>query len=305
MQKPSQPEGILVLGLPRSGTTLLRRLLDAHSGISCPGETNLFGAAARFLRSDSVAATIPIGVLSSLQFLDYQPEDVVDRMREFVFRFHRETSQRRGKRRWADKSPLDVFYLEQIETLVSGRAQFICLHRHALDVALSLQGFCDKAGGYYAEIHPYIARFREPLVAFVTIWVEKTRQLIELEKRHSSGAVSLKYEDLIADPDGQLQRVLRSIGEEFEPGIIQRALADHDNLGLGDWKTYSKDQIDSSSVGKWKQLPARMIEKLAEIANPTLVELGYPAVTLQDTDADMDDQRKYEVGLLVQQMRKK
>ncbi|MCA9663328.1 MAG: sulfotransferase, partial [Myxococcales bacterium] len=31
--------GIIVLGAPRSGTTLLRRLLDAHPNIACPPET--------------------------------------------------------------------------------------------------------------------------------------------------------------------------------------------------------------------------------------------------------------------------
>ena len=43
------PSFVVLLGFPRSGTTLLSRLLDAHPEISCPPETHLLSAASRFL----------------------------------------------------------------------------------------------------------------------------------------------------------------------------------------------------------------------------------------------------------------
>jgi hypothetical protein len=55
-------EGILLLGSPRSGTTLLRRLVDAHPNIACPGETNVFSSCGRFLRSERIAEGVRIGV---------------------------------------------------------------------------------------------------------------------------------------------------------------------------------------------------------------------------------------------------
>ena len=61
-------QGIVILGMPRSGTTLLRRLLDVHPAICCPPETNLLGAAARFLREETFAGGMAIGVLSGLSF---------------------------------------------------------------------------------------------------------------------------------------------------------------------------------------------------------------------------------------------
>ena len=58
--------GIVVLGAPRTGTTLLRRLLDGHPDICCPGETFLLTSAARFLRPDYVSEGIEYGVLGGL-----------------------------------------------------------------------------------------------------------------------------------------------------------------------------------------------------------------------------------------------
>ena len=48
-------KGVIILGCPRSGTTLLRRLLDSHPDLSCPGETFLFRGAARFLKEDTIS----------------------------------------------------------------------------------------------------------------------------------------------------------------------------------------------------------------------------------------------------------
>ena len=61
--------GIVVLGTPRSGTTLLRRLLDAHPNIACPPETYVLSGAARFLHEETFAQGLKIGTLS-LQLVD-------------------------------------------------------------------------------------------------------------------------------------------------------------------------------------------------------------------------------------------
>lgn len=58
--------GIVVLGLFRSGTTLLRRLLDAHPRIHCPSETFLFSACANFVESQEIAEGMEVGAMSGL-----------------------------------------------------------------------------------------------------------------------------------------------------------------------------------------------------------------------------------------------
>jgi len=62
MPTKAKYDGIIVIGCPRSGTTLLRRLLDAHPNIAAPGETYLFTACARFLRSERAVDGMDVGV---------------------------------------------------------------------------------------------------------------------------------------------------------------------------------------------------------------------------------------------------
>src|SRR3972149_7016175 len=116
-QESSDYEGIIVLGMPRSGTTLLRRLLNAHPNICCPPETNLLSAAARFLEEHRFSGGHSVGVANALAFSGYAEQEVDARLREFVFGFFREFSGREGKRRWAEKTAFDAFHLDEIEKL--------------------------------------------------------------------------------------------------------------------------------------------------------------------------------------------
>ena len=59
MNEPAK-RGVVIIGTPRSGTTLLRRILDAHPAIACPPETYLLSGAARFLHEESFAQGLKI-----------------------------------------------------------------------------------------------------------------------------------------------------------------------------------------------------------------------------------------------------
>jgi len=304
MAKPKH-EGILILGTPRSGTTLLRRILDAHPNIACPGETSLFSACARFLRSDEIAEGVMIGVRTGLSYAGFSETEVLDRLRELAFSFHREHARRQKKARWAEKTAFDAFHLAEIEELCGDHAFFICVQRHGLDVACSLVELCDKNGGYLPELHEYIKKYPHPLQAFAHTWVDLTTTIRAFAKRHPRNALLVRYEDLVGEPEGTLRTILDFIGEEWTDDLIRSGVKRKENLGLGDWKTYGKDSVENTSVSRWKQLSRTTVSKLGAIVNPTLVECGYEPVPTEAAPAGDDvARRRYELGLALNAMKR-
>lgn len=296
-------EGILVLGAPRSGTTLLRRLLDAHPRIACPPETNVFTACGRFLRSEKTADGVGIGVLEGLEYAGFSRADVLGRLREFAFSFHREYAARRGKPRWAAKTAFDAFYLPEVELLCADRCAFLCIQRHGLDVACSIQELCEKNGGYLQELHAYVVRYPAVLEAFAHAWVDLARAIEEFASRHPENALLIRYEDVVAEPDAAMARVMEFLGESWEPRLTREALSSQEAVGLGDWKTYGRSSVDASSVGRWKKLPRHAIARLAQICNPVLQQCGYEPVRVDPEEAPGEVRRRYQLGLMLQRLK--
>jgi len=297
--------GIVVIGTPRSGTTLLRRILDAHSAISSPPETYLLSGAARFLHEERFAAGLRIGVISGLAFAGFEEGDVLDRLRTFVFGFLNEHARAQGKPRWAEKTAFDAFHLPAIRRLCQGHVRFVCVKRHGLDVACSMADLVEKTGGYVQELHQYLQRTPEPLAALAHAWVDSARAVEQLAQEDPQ-AISLGYEELVQAPEETVRRVLEQLDEPWEEGLVERALGDAGRLGFGDWKTYGRAAIDDSSVGRWTALPGPTAQRLATICNPTLEALGYEPIPLSSEEvSEQDARRSYEFGLMLNRMKAK
>jgi protein-tyrosine sulfotransferase len=295
-------EGLIVLGSPRSGTTLMRRILDAHPEIACPGETNVFTGCARFLQSETLAEGVDVGVLSGLQFAGFPEKEVLDRLREFALGFFREFASKSGKRLWAAKTAFDIFYLPTIEKLCTGHTRFLCIQRHGLDVACSLKDLCDTNGVYLSELHEYIKRHPRPLEAFCHVWVDLNRSLRDFAERHPHDALLLRYEDLVANPEPMLRRIADFAGVAWDEQWVEKAMHKSSDIGLGDWKTYTKSTVSTESVGRWKSLSAYTVSMMGRICNPMLELSGYEPVPVEAERTTEDARRRYELGLRLKTM---
>lgn len=291
--------GVIILGTPRSGTTLLRRVLGSHSRIAAMGETNLLGACARFLESERIAEDVEIGALAGLAQAGFSRDEVLARLRDFAFAFYRDHAARLGKPRWAEKTAFDSFHVGGIEALCGEDAYFLCVIRHGLDVACSLQELAEKNGGYLRELHGYVQRHPRPLEAFAHAWVDMTRAIRAFAARHPRNAVLLRYEDLVAKPEEVLAGACSFIGESFEPAQLERGLEGGGDVGLGDWKTYARPTIGPESIGRWTSLSRWTISQLGMIANDVLVQCGYDPVPIQPRRNSDEARRRYELGLLL------
>lgn len=287
---------IIVLGFPRSGTTLLRRLLDAHPNIACPGETFLLCSAARFLGGEDVAGGLDYGVVGGLRSLGVEPDALHAKLRELVDFFMHRHAETAGKKRWAIKTAIDAFYIDEIEALYGREAQFVCMVRHGLDVAASCEDLTDSNEMFIRELYAYVQRTPYPHSAYVAAWVESTRRLIEFVTDHTSNSCLIRYEDLLDQPQEVMQPLFDFLEEPFDPALVETALRNTGHIGLGDWKTYEKDALDRSSIGRWQTLSPDILRRIAPVANPVLTELGYDAAPVDANPPSHEEAlKRYEL----------
>lgn len=279
-------EGIVVLGVPRSGTTLLRRLLQGHPRIACPPETNLLSAASRFLDEQRFAGGLSVGVVPGLHFAGYGEGDVLDRFREFLFSFWREIAQRSGKRRWAEKTAVDVFHIDAIERLCGARCRYVALFRHPLDVVCSLKELSDKMESHLPEVFEYVRRRPSTYEALAEAWRDANERLLRFADAHPDWVVRVRYEDLTRDPVSELTRILAFLDEPADVPAILGALGRAEAVGLGDWKTYDRGEVSEGSVGRFRALSPWTVECLVPIVSDLMARLDYEPIRARIVDED-------------------
>lgn len=293
-------EGVVILGAPRSGTTLLRRLIDAHPLIVCPPETNLLSAASRFLEEANFAGGLSTGVVPGLGFSGFSEEDILTRLSSFLFQFWRDILAESGKEIWAEKTAVDVFHIDAVEKICGSRCRYVCIFRHALDVVCSMKDLAQKMDAYLPELHQYIAQSASISEASAQAWCDANRRLLSFADDHVESCIRLRYEDLVENPAREMNRVFQFLDiDEQEDKFFSDALVDRKLVGLGDWKTYEKNSVSNKQVGRHADMDAWTVERLAPIINPLLSKLGYEMVA---TGGHEDERRAKELGRMVATM---
>ena len=277
-------EPVVVLTCARSGSTLLRFILDSHPELACPPETGV------------VDMCTQLGVVSML--LDGPPPAGEPRLSELAAKSIRSWVTvtfgthliRAGKARWCDKSLgaegsahrfLDIF----------PQTKFICLYRHCMDVVDSALEACPFGlRGYgldpFAAAHP-----GNNVAAVIDYWVTHTRMIAQFEKAHPDVCLRLRYEDLVTDPEEQADRIFTFLGEKPVPGISRSCLATgRENFGPGDHKIWATSSITPDSVGRGARIPASLISPpVLTIVKGLLEQLGYPPPDQAGAGPDVPD----------------
>jgi hypothetical protein len=280
---------IFVLTSSRSGSTLLRLILDTHPDLACPPETNITGAALHLLRSWSV---LELGSSSerAVPTSTPMPVSVIEAVRHTLDLAFGRYLERRGKTRWCDKSLETPMYSSIIRVLYP-KARFLCLYRHCMDVIASgiemcpwgLNGFGFSS---YAAQHP-----GNSVEAIAAYWADSSNLILKYERDNSDHCYRLRYEDLVTDPESTIAGVFSFLGVAQDPGITRRCFeVPHDEHGPGDEKVWFTKNISSSSVGAGRRVPASLISsRTLDSVNRLLTDLGYPIVSDAWNTDDMRD----------------
>lgn len=269
---------IFIIGVPRSGTTLLRVLLDSHSEIAGLPETpwllGAYGSDTSLRGFLSGLTDGPYGAVRNIA--DIAPEHVFAAGRSLLETLFAPVLKARNKSLLAFKTPADIRHLDTLLKLVPD-AYYIHITRDGRDVAMSQLG---KKGIFFDDLKEYR---RLGFANLLRRWAEWESRIRSLLYREDHRVVHVRYEDLIANPEHELRRITAFLGLPFEAGMLNYAAHRHD---YPSWEAGSTDVaghngISKAGSGKWRQakLTGEMVHALRAY-DPVLVELGYPPSNL-------------------------
>jgi tetratricopeptide (TPR) repeat protein len=233
---PSRP--IFIVGMPRSGTTLVERILSHHSQVGSGGELQDFGIAVKQLTQSAGQTVLDIDTIKQAQQLDFAQ----------LGQLYLDKTQRIAPddARFIDKLPFNFFYIQLIQQALPD-AKIIIMLRDPMDTCIgNFRQLFSLNSPYYNyafnldTVGEFYAEFRQLMVAFVD---------------HNPANIRVQqYETLAQSPDAQVRELLEFCELPFEPQCVQ---VQHNKLPVSTAsKVQVRQPINTSSIGRWKKFGA-------------------------------------------------
>jgi|HubBroStandDraft_1064217.scaffolds.fasta_scaffold10071_4 hypothetical protein len=270
------PDPLFVMCEARSGSTLLRFLLDAHPEVACPSETNIPGLCHEMVIVWSLMTGHPAPSRLMPGQLPVLADDVISGLRASTDLMISAHQERVGKTWFCDKSLGSARHAKLLLQLYP-KTKFVCLYRHPMDVIASGMEACPWGLIGYG-FDPYIAATPgNSVLALARFWLERTAQIMSVEEDFPDHCLRVRYEDLVCDPDQVMSQVFSHLGIPPVPDIVSRCFrSEPENLGASDYKIWYTNKINSDSVGRGWKIPANLITKpVTDGINELSERLGY------------------------------
>lgn len=271
---------VFVVGMPRSGTTLLASLLSAHSKLAIGPETAYFNEVWKPVeRASGLSVWPPVEqairawvAKPSVGLMQLPLPDLLARLQAHFD--HGELTHARilgtvmetyaglqGKPFWGEKTPGHFMYVPVIKREFPS-AKIIHIVRDPRDIHLSLTKVPWKTGN---------------ALNHAVQWREYQSLGIRYQAQYGHAFQLVRYEDLIVDPAGVLKRLTEAIGLAFEPEMLVRyqAQALYDPKDEP-WKQRVAGAIDPTNAGKWrKELAPGALGIFEALCGRDMRQLGY------------------------------
>jgi tetratricopeptide (TPR) repeat protein len=239
---------ILIVGLPRSGSTLIEQILASHSLVDGTFELgDLARVASKIRRFSKKRASFPSNLLElEEEHWNKIGSDYINSTRKF----------RADSPYFIDKNPNNFIFVGLLKIALPG-AKIINALRHPLDSCF----------GTYKQLFASGQPFSYNLTELGEYYLQYQRLMDHWEKVAPGFTLDVRYEDVVADLEGQVRRILDFCNLPFEYNCLrfhetERAV-----------KTASSEQVRqpiySSSVNLWKNYEAHLGE-LIEVLEPVL-----------------------------------
>ncbi|MCK9397699.1 MAG: sulfotransferase [Methylobacter sp.] len=264
---------VFILSCERSGSTMLRYIVDTHSKVACPSHLYL-GSLCEGLNRTLMAT---ITQLQTELDEDGKKQFAISETRKMVCNIMGRYIEAKNKQIWCEKTPMNLEYLSLLDTHFPD-AKYICLYRNCMDVvhsSINLSKF-----RFLPEHIPYIHRNPESIIAaMVENWLEKTDRLLEFEAVHKERCFRVNYESIVMQPEETLPPLFRFLGAGWEKDLIERVFYISHDKGEGDGRAALSSKIRQDSVGKGREVPrAGIPEKFITEIDRLLSKLGYASL---------------------------
>jgi hypothetical protein len=271
------PDPFFIVGNDRSGTTMLRLILDKGPDVAIPPESMyLTDFAPVFARDEprgpEAAAKLmdevwhhpkvrlwelpggPPGVPPGLA-----PRDAYRFIVEAPFEAY---AAKYGKPRWADKTPHYVHHVEHLLD-VWPRARFVVLVRDGRDVAVSLRAMPFGPNNAWAAA-PW--------------WARGIRAGEQAQAAHPDAVLIVRYEDLVRSPEDVVPGICEFLGVPYSEEMLALESVDRARIvrEQASWFPTIFEGINTTAVGRWRsQMSARDQQIFAASAGAELARMGY------------------------------
>ena len=279
---------VFLIGYSRSGTTMLQKMLNAHPAISMPPEGEYFLNLPRILGggvhqskdADKVVElvdTMPKGFfrgkLDRPGFRRLLMECLPAPTPVVIAAIYQQWAhqENKGQARWGDKKPQHwplVYRLRQWYR----EGQFLHLVRDPRDVAASMvTNFPDNLS---------FDRLVAPHLAYAWHWKTAYWESLKQGKILGDRYFGLRYEELVADPRKNLERICQFLDLEFDEGMLsfhqaKSAIGPIRQDGARQHRE-TKDPAHKENIGRHlKRLTAEQIRDIEYVCRREMAKLGY------------------------------
>lgn len=309
MSEPMMERLIFLVGPPRSGSTLLMRVLNATSKIYSRPEPHLMGPIAYLGLYDKVDKA-PYDELQAAEAvreivkdLPGGEADYLDALRAYSDGVYGRllALSKNNERYFLDKTPANSLLLPFLGKLYP-RAKYIVLTRHPAAI------FASYAESFFDGDYEAAATFNPILVRYIPAMARFLRQT-EVPFCH------VRYEELVTDPEGTLKKISAYLDIPFEPDALNYKKKAVEGSGLGDPVGVKKhDRPVASSKDTWGAEFAanrdryEVVARQIAVVDPADLETwGYPLETfwkpMEDADPASWKPRKIELDKFQKQRR--
>lgn len=236
---------IFVFSLPRSGSTLLERMIESHSQICGSAEPHIMvplryaGYYGHAHQADYDIINSSLGLREFVDRLSNREEDYLDACRAYAGTLYRKAmSQKSTSLYFVDKTPPNVLEWQFI-TRVFPSANYVVLTRHPVAI------FHSFADTFFMGNYALAQQEENVLQSYLPALAEFLREAT-IKK------ISLTYESLVQDPANQMRRLLEWLGLEYEPSVVAYGHNERTSTSVGDMVgVHHHDRPVRTSANRW------------------------------------------------------